>query len=144
MDKDFDFRQVPRSWALCYVSECPRKSECLRYQACLQAPPAKYFGKCVMPNALKQEPCPMFRPIQKVRVALGFRYIFDDVKEKDVAQMRAELKDFFGSRTTCYRYQIGSRPLNPRQQQWMKDLVRRHGYSDDLVFDEYKDVYIFD
>ena len=144
MTENIDFRQVPRGWALCYVSECPRKSECLRYQACLQAPLIRYLGKCVMPNVLKQEECPMFRPVQKVRVAVGFRHIFDRVLAKDVAQMRAELKDFFGSRTTCYRYQIGRQPLNPRQQQWIKDLFRRHGYNDDIAFDESKDVYIFD
>lgn len=144
MDKDFDFNKVPRSWALCYVSECPRKEDCLRYQVCLTAPPIKYFGKCVMPNALLQDPCPMFRPIKKTTVALGFRHIFDRVQAMDVVQMRTELTDFFGSRTTLYRYQIGRRPLTPRQQQWIKDIFRRHGYSDDVPFDEVKDVYLFD
>ena len=144
MDKDFDFRQVPRSWALCYVSECPRKQECMRYQACLQAPPVKYFGKCVMPNALLQESCPMFRPIQKVRVALGFHHIFDQVQAKDITQMRAELKDFLGSRTTFFRYQSGEKPLTPRQQEWICQLFRRHGYSDEIAFDSMKDIYIFD
>ena len=144
MDKDFNFSQVPRSWALCYVSECPRKEDCLRYQACLAAPPIKYFGKCVMPNALVQKECPMFRPIQKTQVALGFRHIFNDVKANDVAQMRAELAAYLGCVATFYRYRNGERPLNPRQQQWIKDMFRRHGYSDDVPFDEVKDVYLFD
>ena len=144
MDKDFDFNKVPRSWALCYVSECPRKQECLRYQACLAAPPVKYFGKCVMPNALLQKECPMFRSIQKTQVALGFRHIFNNVLAKDIAQMRAELMAFLGSSTTFYRYRGGEYVLNPRQQQWIKDMFRRHGYSDDVAFDSMEDVYIFD
>lgn len=144
MDKDFDFKQVPRNWALCYVSECPRKDECLRYQACLQAPPLKYMRKCVMPNILLQKKCPMFRPIEKMQVAFGFRNIFNEVKAKDIVRMRSELKDFFGSRSTLYRYQVGRRPLTPLQQQWIKNMFRRHGYSDDLAFDESKDVYFFD
>lgn len=144
MDKDFDFNKVPRNWTLCYVSECPRKHECLRYQVCLAAPVIKYFGKCVMPNALKYPECPMFRPIEKTTIVFGFRHIFNNVLAKDVAQMRTELKDFFGSRTTLYRYQTGRRPLNPRQQQWIKDMFHRHGYPDDVAFDESQDVYLFD
>lgn len=144
MIEDFDFRQVPRNWALCYVSECPRKGECLRYQVCLQAPDIKYLGKCVMPNVLKQKECPMFRPIQKTSVALGFRHIFNNVLAKDIAQMRAELTAFLGSSTTFYRYRNGEYPLNPRQQQWIQDMFRRHGYSDNVAFDSAKDIYLFD
>ena len=36
--ESFDFNQVPYNWALCYISECCRKEECMRYQVCKLAP----------------------------------------------------------------------------------------------------------
>lgn len=144
MTQDIDFKQVPHGWLLCYVSECPRKATCLRYQACLEAPSSSYFHQCVMPSVLKQPQCPAYRPMQKTQVAIGFRHIFKDVKASDITRMRSELMDFLGSPATFYRYRNGSKPLNPRQQQWIQDMFRRHGYSDDIAFDEVKDMYIFD
>ena len=37
MDKDFNFSMVLHGWALCYLGECKRKEECMRYQMCLLA-----------------------------------------------------------------------------------------------------------
>ena len=37
MDKDLNFSMVPHGWALCYLGECKRKEECMRYQMCLLA-----------------------------------------------------------------------------------------------------------
>ena len=144
MIEDLDFSQVPRSWALCYVAECPRKEECLRYQACLKAPPLKYLHKCVMPNILQKNECHMFRPIRKLKVALGFRNIFIDVKARDITKMRTELTAFLGSPATYFRYRNGTRPLTPMQQQWIEDMFRRYGYNGDVVYDKVKDVYFFD
>ena len=144
MDKDFDFSQVPHNWLLCYVPQCPRKDSCLRYQACLRAPAASYFHQCILPSVLQQPQCPQYRPVRKLQVAIGFRHIFKDVKASDISRMRSELADFLGSKATYFRYQRGERSLNPRQQQWIRNMFRRHGYSDDITFDDIKETYIFD
>ena len=143
MDKDFDFKQVPYGWAMCYVEACPRKDECLRYQVYLSSP-WRIVNKCVMPGALRQPSCPHFCPIRKMRVAIGFQHIFNKVLASDIAIMRAELAAFLGCRATFYRYRRGDQPLNPRQQKWIQEMFRRHGYTDEVVFDQYKDVYVFD
>lgn len=143
MDKDFDFSQIPHHWALCYVSECPRKQECMRYQACLQLPKGTIRRPCILPSVLQRKQCPQFHPIQKIRVALGFRYIFNRVLAKDIAEMRSEMAAFLGSHTTYYRYRNGEYQLTPRQQDWICQLFRRYGYTHDIVFDDYKDVYVY-
>ena len=143
MDKDFDFKQVPYGWAMCYVEACPRKDECLRYQVYLSLP-GRMVNKCVMPGVLRQPSCPHFRPIRKMRAAIGFTNIFNEVKAKDIAEMRKELAAFLGSTTTFYRYRKGEILLNPRQQQWIRDMFRRYGYTEEVVFDGSKEVYIFD
>ena len=143
MDKDFDFKQVPYGWAMCYVEACPRKDECLRYQVYLSLP-GRMVNKCVMPGALRQPSCPHFRPIRKMRVAIGFQHIFNKVLARDITAMRSEIASFLGSHTTFYRYRNGEYKLNPRQQEWIKNLFRRYGYTDEVEFDKYQDVYIFD
>ena len=91
-----------------------------------------------------QGDCAHFCPIEKVCMALGFRNIFNNVLARDITKMRAELVDFLGSRTTFFRYQSGEKPLNPFQQEWIRQLFRRYGYNNDFAFDNTKEVYIFD
>lgn len=144
MDKDFDFKQVPHGWAMCYVEACPRKDECLRYQVYLNSPKGRTTNKCVLPAALLKEECPHFRSIRKMRVAIGFQHIFNKVLASDIATMRSEMASFLGCRATFYRYRRGDQPLTPRQQKWIQEMFRRHGYTDEVTFDKYEDVYIFD
>lgn len=142
MDKDFSFKQVPRSWALCYLSECPHHAECLRYQACLAAPDGRVYHKCILPSVLRQGPCQHFRPVEKVRAAVGFRNIFGKVLAKDITNIRSQMIDYLGSRSSFFRYQRGAILLMPAQQEWIQQLFRRYGYTDTLCFDAYKDVYM--
>lgn len=143
MEQDFNFKQVPKQWAICYVAECPRKDECMRYQVCLRAPQGRVYHKCILPTVLAQGECPQFHPIEKVRAAVGFRNIFNHVLAKDVAEMRAEIAAYLGSRATFFRYQRGDILLMPWQQQWIQKLFHRYGYTDEICFDGYKEVYLF-
>jgi len=87
MDKSFKFSQVPHNWALCYISECSRKEECMRYQVCKLAPVGMTRNNCVLPTVMNKKECPHFAPIQVVRAAVGFSRIFAEVKEKHHAAM---------------------------------------------------------
>ena len=144
MEKDFDFKQVPYHWSLCYVSECERKEECLRYQAALRAPAGHTEHRCVLPTMMQKKKCTRFCPIQKVEAAFGFKYIFEKVLARDVVSMRSELASFLGRGGTYYRYRNGKIPLMPRQIDWIRNMFRRYGYSGDVVFDDSKELYVFD
>ena len=115
----------------------------MRHKTCQWMPAGVTHHSCVLPSAAAKKQCPHFHPVKKVRVATGFRNIFEDVKARDIAQMRSEMSAFLGSRATYYRYRNGEQPLNPRQQQWIVQLFRRYGYTHDLVFDDYKDMYVY-
>ena len=144
MDKSFNFKDVPYNWALCYIAECSRKAECMRYQMCASAPDDVTKNPCVLPTVLKKKACPHFHPIKVVRAAVGFHHIFDEVKEKHHAQMRAEMAGYLGAGGTFYRYRNGERLLMPEQQEWIERMFRRYGYTEEIRFDSYKDVYRFD
>ena len=144
MDKTFDFKGIPYGWAFCYISECSRKEECMRYQVCKIAPDDRTKNPCVLPTVMRAESCPHFHPVQVVRAAAGFRHIFAEVKEKHHASMRAKMASYLGSGGTFYRYRNGEKLLMPEQQEWIKKLFLRYGYTEEVVFDSYKDVYRFD
>lgn len=143
MDNDFDFSQVPFNWPLCYVGQCPRHEECLRYQANLHAPKQVTTHPCVMPTALEYDSCPHFHPIRKVRAAAGFRYIVSELKEKDLYPIRVEMTAYLGSRATYYRYKNGQLLLTPAQQERIKKILQRHGYTNEVRFDGYQEIYQF-
>lgn len=48
-----------------------------------------------------------------------------------------------GGNTTYYRFHHGERLLTPEQQKWIINLFRRHGYTEELHFDGYRNVYDF-
>lgn len=143
MDNDFNFKQVPYHWALCYLSECGRKEECMRYQVCPLMPEGMTDHPCVLPSVLKREECPRFHPIKKVRAAIGFRFIFQKVLAKDITEIRSRIARYLGSQATFFRYQRGDYPLMPKQQEWIQKLFRQYGYMEELSFDKYRDIYQF-
>ena len=139
MDKDFNYSKLPYGWTLCYLSECSRKEECLRYQVCLSVTQTK--SQCVLPAVLRKGKCPYFHPIRKIQVAVGFKGIFADVKERDHAEMRKRIANYLGRGGTYYRYRNGEKPLTPKQQEWIRQLFLRYGYTKELMFDRYETVY---
>lgn len=143
MDKTFNYNQVPYGWTLCYISECNRKEECMRYQVCLLAPKGLTKNPCVLPTVMQMDSCPHFHSIEVVRAAIGFRNIFSEVKEKHHASMRSEMAGYLGGGGTFYRYRNGERLLMPEQQEWIKKMFLRYGYTEEVVFDDYKNVYRF-
>ena len=115
----------------------------MRYQVCKLAPNGLTRNNCVLPTVMNKKECPHFSPIQVVRAAVGFSRIFAEVKEKHHAAMRREMAGYLGGGGTFYRYRNGERLLMPEQQEWIKKMFLRYGYTEEVVFDDYKDVYRF-
>lgn len=143
MDNDFNYKQVPYHWSLCYLSECGRKEECMRYQVCQLMPVGITDRPCVLPSVLKKKECPRFHPVKKVRAAIGFKLIFQKVLAKDIQEIRSKIAQYLGSQATFFRYQRGDYPLMPRQQEWIQKLFCQYGYMEELSFDKYRDIYQF-
>ncbi len=77
-----DFNDIPESWVLCQNRQCLKAGQCLRYQACLQTPQHLDRWKCLLPNALGEEPCKFFQNAEKVTMARGLYSIYQQVDEK--------------------------------------------------------------
>lgn len=136
-----DYSQYPNLYALCFLADCKRKSECARFIAGQHVRPDSTIGYAVYPSALTSDGgCKHFRQFRVVKGAWGFDALFEDIKFKDMAKIRSTIKAYLGGNGTYSRYKLGERLLSPEQQEWIIALFKRYGYTENLHFDGYKDV----
>ena len=140
----FNFAFVPPTWALCFNDSCPIKKTCMRYFVGKNLPADQTNGPSVYPNALQKESCRHFVEKRIIRAAWGFSQLFLNVKRVDDTPLRNEIKQYLGGHGTYYRYMHGECTLSPQQQQWILNLFRRYGYTENLAFDNYTDRYAFE
>ena len=139
-----DSRFVPQGYIYCYLSQCPRHEECLRWIASQQVEPDKLTSLCVMPKAMNQNPCPLYQKPEVQRMAFGFKKLFYDVKSRDETPLRDRIKAYLRGNSNYYRYNNGTRMLSPKQQEHIIDIFRKAGYEGELSFETYINTYDFD
>lgn len=138
---DLTFEMLPASWIFCFLDECPQAEECLRRISSRTIPGDMSFGRAIYPTVLQHGHCEYFKSAEKMQCAYGFKTLFREVKIRDEGSLRDELKNYLGSRAAYYRYHNGERLLTPVQQQWIINLFKRFGYTENLRFDHYCEVY---
>ena len=136
-DIQYDFRNVPPSYPVCFNTDCTKGGECLRRLAAQHVPQKRLFGPSVYPSTWADGNCPLFETDEPQRMAWGFTRLFAEVKRKDDADLRKVIKRYLGGNGNYYRYHHGERLLSPTQQEWILDLFRRYGYTEDLGFEGY-------
>ena len=140
---DFTYDLVPASWPVCFVANCPLAESCLNHLAGLHLPDNLTIGPAIYPTALRDGKCGHYKKIRKIQAAWGFDTLFTDVKQRDAAPLRSAIKNYLGGNGTYYRYHNGERLLTPEQQEHILALFRQCGYSENLHFDGYREVYDF-
>ena len=120
---------VPQMYAVCFNDQCPHHEQCIRYASGQALATVKTNGRCVYPTTLKNGQCPMFRQLRILRMAWGFRPLFNDVQKKDYARLRFSVIRYFKSQSDFWRYNRGYHKLTPEQQEEILDIFRRNGYD---------------
>ena len=143
LQQPFDFASVPPKWPLCFSEECPCHGECLRFLAGQLAPDDLTLGLAIYPAALKKDVCPHFKEARVKRMAYGFKQLFQEVKKKDNTSLHNQVEAYLGGHSAFYRFNRGERLLNPERQEWILNLFRKYGYTGNLAFDHYCEVYDF-
>lgn len=139
-----DFNEIPERWAVCMNDNCPKAGECLRRTACKELPQTVTRWMCVMPSALQDGECKYFVKEEKIRMARGFRSLFDGMSSRDARHdLRLRLSEYFGSKGAYYRHKDGERLITPEQQHQIEALVEQYGYPTETIFDEFVDAYDF-
>ena len=137
-DIEISLRKQPRSWKHCFNETCKQKENCLRHLTGASLPADKLFGMAVYPTADKGGACPFFRETRTMNGAWGFANLFRNVKEKDHAELRRQMKEYLGSNGTYYKYEHGTLLLTPAHQAWILTLFRQFGYGEGLAFEHYE------
>lgn len=127
----------PKSWAHCFNETCARKQNCLHHLTGKDLPADKLHGMAVYPAADKGGKCPLFWEARIEDGAWGFALLFQNIKEKDHAELRRQMKEYLGSNGTYYKYDHGRLLLTPVQQAWILDLFRKFGYEEGLAFEHH-------
>ena len=142
-NEGFDFSCVPHGYVLCFNSNCPLSSQCLRHLAGKHVPSNTTWGMSVFPNAYANDQCEHFKQIRIIRAAKGFGDILHDVRRSDYDAMRSRLIKCLGSGGTFYRYRNGEHLLTPEKQEAIRQIFRDFGYDDNVQFLNYLTVYDF-
>ncbi|MBO4315374.1 MAG: hypothetical protein J5867_05360 [Prevotella sp.] len=143
VERVINFSEKPPTWPVCFQSECPLRSSCLRYVVGQAAPSTMRFGPAVYPQARQSDKCSEYRQLRVIHAAWGFSPLFHDVKHRHYKLLRDKMKEYLGNHTSYYRYHRGERLLTPEQQEWIIDLFASYGYTEDIHFEGYRDVIDF-
>lgn len=76
-------------------------------------------------------------------MAVGFSHLYDRVLKQDYTAMRKSITHYLHGTKMYYEYKRGDRPLNPEQQEWIRQLVKSYGYDWEVPFDGYMETYKF-
>lgn len=126
------------NWTYCFNQQCSRHGECVRFLSSQYKPNHLDYGSAVYPNACQGGTCRHFSQLRTVRTAWGFGKLFHNVKQSDVAMLRARMKGLLGSQASYYRYHQGKRHLTPEQQTAINKIFAQYGYSN-IAFEHYQE-----
>ncbi len=133
--------QIPKSYRICFLPDCPVAERCIRHFAGLQIDRNIPWGPAIYPSSLKNGKCDYFKEKRIIQGAWGFKTLFKDVRQRDSALLHNAIRNYLGGNGTYYRYHHGERLLTPEQQTWILELFHQYGYTDHLQFDGCKDCY---
>ena len=142
-DLPLTLEQIPYTFSRCFQSDCPQADTCAHFLASKFIIKGQVSGPAIYPTSRLNGTCVCYKQTGIIHVAYGFKTLFAEIKKKDEKPIRDRIKKYLGGNTAYYRYHHGKRLLSPDQQEWILALFRQHGYTEELHFDGYRDIYDF-
>lgn len=133
-DKSLVESLITPNWAYCFNKECEHADSCFRFLSAKFKPEAVECGMAVYPGACREGKCRHYLQARTANMAWGFSMLYKNVKASDLKSLRELTKELLGGKTSYYRYHRGEKKLTPEQQDSVRRLFTKHGYSD-VVFD---------
>lgn len=142
-DLPLTLEQIPYTFSRCFQSDCPQADTCAHFLANKFIIKGQVSGPAIYPTSRLNGTCVCYKQTGIIHAAYGFKALFAEIKKKDEKPIRDRIKKYLGGNTAYYRYHHGKRLLSPDQQEWILALFRQHGYTEELHFDGYRDIYDF-
>ena len=142
MENNSDLNNQAAQYTLCFNTRCPKAENCLRHSM-TQYTTAQNIRLSVInplcyPAAGKE--CPHFRSNKKIRVAWGFKKLYDDMPARISRAIHLNLEAIF-NHSPYYRYRNQKLGLTPKQQECIRQVRRKHGWKEEIQFDRYTEEY---
>lgn len=142
-DLPLTLEQIPYTFSRCFQSDCPQADTCAHFLASKFIIKGQVSGPAIYPTSRLNGTCVCYKQTGIIHAAYGFKALFAEIKKKDEKPIRDRIKKYLGGNTAYYRYHHGKRLLSPDQQEWILALFRQQGYTEELHFDRYRDIYDF-
>ena len=141
--KELLIEKAKNGYTVCYVDNCPLRTQCLRWQVGQHVPNTNSTYNCVNPHfeGVATADCPMYRNDQKVRFAKGMLHTFtSDMPKRVEPAVRSGIIGMT-NRTYYFEYRNGTRLIPPTLQDAIRDLFRENGWTEEVRFDSYVEDY---
>ena len=141
--KELLIEKAKVGYTVCYVDNCPLRTQCLRWQVGQHVPNTKSTYCCVNPHfeGVATDNCQMYRSDQKVRFAKGMLHTFtSDMPRRIEPAVRYGIISLT-NRTYYFEYRNGSRLIPPALQEAIRNLFRENGWKEEVQFDSYVEDY---
>ncbi len=142
-DLPLTLEQIQYTFSRCFQSDCPQADTCAHFLASKFIIKGQVSGPAIYPTSRLNGTCVCYKQTGIIHAAYGFKALFAEIKKKDEKPIRDRIKKYLGGNTAYYRYHHGKRLLSPDQQEWILALFRQQGYTEELHFDGYRDIYDF-
>ena len=141
--KELLIEKAKEGYTVCYVDECPLRTQCLRWQVGPHVPNTHSTYSCVNPHfeGVATAECPMYRNDQKARFALGMLHAFTSDMPKRLEPAVRQGVISLTNRTYYFEYRNGSRLISPALQENIRKLFRANGWKEEVTFDGYVEDY---
>lgn len=93
---DFNFEKRPLGYLNCLSDSCPLAEKCLRRISARYSEENDETFRVVNHRLLDENNCKYYVENKKVDVAYGMTKSFEEVKAKDIVQIRKSLQNYFG------------------------------------------------
>ena len=140
--KEALFAGKAQSYTVCYSQTCPLRDNCLRSILAPYAPKDKLIIPTVNLSADKAQTqeCQLFRSAEPRRMPCGLTSIYHDMPTWMERSIKNRLILQY-SRKRYYEYHNGTRPITPDVEAVIRQLLKSHGWTQDIQFNAYVEDY---
>ena len=136
---ELKYSDVPYDFEACIFADCPLATNCLRQLAFGLLAENQKSVRIVSPKLCsKDDGCAYFRDSQPVVYARGFVNLQQAMLPKQYKTFMRVLEGKFG-RNNYFALRRGEKPLSPKDQAVVREVLRKVGGNDELEFDGYEE-----
>ena len=141
MNKNFNYKEVPKNYMHCLNAQCLQSAHCLRFKAARHAGQATASFLVVNPaHVANADECQFFQSAHFVQFARGITHLLNNLPHAQHIKIKRSLYNHF-NKNVFYRILNKQRLIKPEEQEFIRQLFIQEEIAEEPVFDEYVELY---